>query len=77
MTDPQTRSIVSAARYRRWAKDAQRLAASFDAAADAADRAAFSLLDLHLELTPQEDQPPTSWEVEREQFMRRITEGDE
>lgn len=41
-------------------------------ACEAMRRASFSLLDLRLELTPVEDRPATSWEVEREQFLRRL-----
>jgi hypothetical protein len=48
------------------------LASQLDRIARETRRAAFLILDVAVDLTPIEDRPPTSWEVEREQFLRGL-----
>lgn len=43
---------------------------------DACNRAAFSMLDLHHDLAPVDEQPVVSWEVERERFLRSLPDYD-
>lgn len=48
------------------------LAASVERLRSAATQAAFAVLDHTLAETPLEDRPVVSWEVEREEFLRRL-----
>lgn len=54
----------------------RQIAESMDRLKEAATRTSFVALDWRLSVTPQEDRPAASWEVEREQFLRRFPDYD-
>jgi len=60
---------------KHFGKALNQIGQEFQRLGEVATRVSFSLLDYRLSETPLEDRPVRSWEVEREEFLRKLDSG--